>query len=417
MTLRSRIAYGTLGAPLAMAALPVYVYAPKLYGDEFGLGLTLTGMVLLLSRVVDTAQDPWLGRLSDYLHQNRSGWKYLITTAAIVLGLSFIALFNPPPLSQTTLMLWLGGSLLLVYTAHSALNITYLAWGARASSRTYERTRIVATREGFGLFGVIIASLLPTLLALWLDKSGTWLVFGISFSLILLGSAWLLQHKVPIPEPIAEKRISMLQPLKHPPFRRLATLFLMNGLAVAMAATLSLFYIADVLKLESYSGLLLALYFVSGAASLPIWLWLSRKLGKPLAWVAGVFVAVISFVWAVQLGAGDLWPYSVICVMSGAALGADLALPASIAADIIPQEQKQSTASYFGIWSLINKGVLAIAAGLALPLLSSLGYQPGSDEGLFALAICYAGIPCVIKVISALLMLSWRPYLEVRDVT
>ena len=190
MTLRSRIAYGTLGAPLAMAALPVYVYAPKLYGDEFGLGLTLTGLVLLLSRVVDTAQDPWLGRLSDYLHQNRSGWRYLITTAAIVLGLSFIALFNPPPLSQTTLMLWLGGSLLLVYTAHSALNITYLAWGARASSRTYERTRIVATREGFGLFGVIIASLLPTLLALWLDKSGTWLVFGISFSLILLGSAW-----------------------------------------------------------------------------------------------------------------------------------------------------------------------------------------------------------------------------------
>jgi Na+/melibiose symporter-like transporter len=103
--------------------------------------------------------------------------------------------------------------------------------------------------------------------------------------------------------------------------------------------------------------------------------------------------------------------------MSGAALGADLALPASIAADIIPQDQKQSTGSYFGIWSLINKGVLAIAAGLALPLLSSLGYQPGTDQGVFALAICYAGIPCVIKLVSAWLMLSWRPHLEVRDAT
>ena len=33
-----RMAYGLMGAPLAMAALPVYIHTPKLYGEQFGLG-------------------------------------------------------------------------------------------------------------------------------------------------------------------------------------------------------------------------------------------------------------------------------------------------------------------------------------------------------------------------------------------
>jgi len=109
----NRNAYAVLAAPLAMAALPVYVYIPKLYGDEFGLGLALTSVMLLLSRVVDTFQDPWLGRLTDYLHPRKYGWKWLIVVAALCLGLSFFALFNPPPLNQAGLILWLGVCLVI----------------------------------------------------------------------------------------------------------------------------------------------------------------------------------------------------------------------------------------------------------------------------------------------------------------
>ena len=45
--------------------------------------LALTGLILLLSRVVDTLQDPWLGRLADTLQQHRFGWKRLIGVAAL----------------------------------------------------------------------------------------------------------------------------------------------------------------------------------------------------------------------------------------------------------------------------------------------------------------------------------------------
>jgi Na+/melibiose symporter-like transporter len=413
---RQHIAYGLLGAPLAMAALPVYIHTPKLYGDELGLGLALTGAILLASRAVDTLQDPWLGRLADHLQKRPGGWPLLAVVATLCLGLAYAALFNPPLQAGSGLALWFGVTLVLVYTAHSALNITYLAWGANASSDSRERTRLVAYREGFSIFGVILASLLPMLFADWLDQGRQWLPFSALFALFLGAAVWLLLNQAPRPQagPVMPQRL--LQPLVHEPFRRLATLFLLNGLAVAMAGTLALFYIADVLRLEAYSGAFLALYFLSGAASLPFWLSLARRLGKTVTWALGTLVAVVGFVWATQLGSGDWLAYGIICLLSGAALGADLALPAAIAADIIPAGERGRAASYFGIWSLINKGVLALAAGLGLPLLAGFGYQPGGESGLLALSLFYAGVPCLIKLLSAALLMRWRQSLEVSHV-
>ncbi len=413
MTTGQRLAYGMLGAPLAMAALPVYIYAPKLYGDEFGLGLALTGVILLGSRMVDTLQDPWLGRLADFMQRRPGGWPMLAAIAAACLGLAYGALFNPPVHDNRLLPIWFAVALILVYTAHSALNITYLAWGARASEDSDERTRIVAFREGFALAGVVLASLLPMLFANWLDAEWRWLVYSFVFAGLLMLAVWVLLRYTPVPLPTHSSPQGLLQPLRNKPFRRLATLFLLNGLAVAIAGTLSLFYIADVLQLEPYSGVFLAIYFVSGACSLPLWLSLSRRLGKVLTWAIGTIAAVAGFFWAIQLGAGDIVPYVIICLLSGAALGADLALPAAIAADIIPQRDRGRSASYFGIWSLINKAVLALAAGLGLPLLAGLGYQPGGEAGLTELAVFYAGIPCVIKLLSAALLIRWRSSLEI----
>jgi hypothetical protein len=57
---------------------------------------------------------------------------------------------------------------------------------------------------------------------------------------------------------------------------------------------------------------------------------------------------------------------------------------------------------------------LAMSTGLGLPFLAALGYQPGGAMGLTALAVLYAGIPYVIKLLSAMLLLRWRSCLEVQ---
>ena len=88
-------AYGALGLPLAMAMLPIYVLVPNFYAADLGLGLALTGSVLFLARLLDTVQDPWLGRLID--RRSPRGWTRLLASSALLLSLAMAALLVPLP--------------------------------------------------------------------------------------------------------------------------------------------------------------------------------------------------------------------------------------------------------------------------------------------------------------------------------
>ena len=55
---RHWLAYGALGLPLAMAALPVYVHVPRFYAETVGIDLALLGVVLLAARLLDAGLDP-----------------------------------------------------------------------------------------------------------------------------------------------------------------------------------------------------------------------------------------------------------------------------------------------------------------------------------------------------------------------
>ena len=58
--------------------------------------------------------------------------------------------------------------------------------------------------------------------------------------------------------------------------------------------------------------------------------------------------------------------------------------------------------AYFGWWNFAAKLNLALAAGLALPLLEGFGYQPGArdPQALQALTLAYCILPCVLKVLA-----------------
>jgi GPH family glycoside/pentoside/hexuronide:cation symporter len=201
------------------------------------------------------------------------------------------------------------------------------------------------------------------------------------------------------------------RPLADPLFRRLLVVYMLNGIAAAIPATLVLFFIADVLNAEARQGLFLALYFIAGAAGMPLWVRASAKFGKAQTWLAAMVVAIAAFVWASRLSAGDTTAFAVICVMSGLALGADLALPPSLLADVIGRRGRmEATGSYFGLWTLATKLNLALAAGIALPLLDTLGYRPGGRDtaALGALAVVYALVPCVLKLGAAGALIWFR---------
>ena len=396
----NRAAYGAFALPLAMGALPLYVHLPKFYGEVYGLGLVTLGVLLLALRAVDAIADPLIGAWSD----RGPPRKRLIAWSAPVLAFGMVALYTPPVRGETALLLWLGTALAIVYAAYSIATINHNAWGAELSADPVERTRITATREGLALCGVVVASVLPALLGGSEGEAAGLPRFAwVYAAIVALGLAvTLIAPAAPRPGTAPGSTLAgVREALADPLYRRLLAVYLVNGIAAAVPATLVLFYIADALQAEGRQGHFLALYFVSGAAFLPLWVRVSARAGKVRAWGASMIVAAAAFVWAALLGAGDVAAFAVVCVLSGAALGADLALPPSIVADVAGRHAKsRPTGAYFGVWTLATKLNLALAAGIALPLVSALGYEPGSrdDSALRALAIVYAALPCGLKV-------------------
>ena len=409
LSARALFAYGVLGMPLAMAALPLYVHLPKFYGEHLGVSLTALGLLLLALRLADGVLDPLLGAWSD----RRPSRKRLIALAMPILAAGMIALFAPPVRGETALLVWLSGALAVVYAAFSLATINHGAWGAELSSDAVERTRITAVRESLALGGVVIASLAPALLGGAGGDTAGLPRFAIAFAVLAFGCAAVTLAWAPAPRRAGDGRApvfgGMRAPLADLHFRRLLGVFMLNGIASAVPATLVLFFIGDVLQAEARQGLFLALYFVAGAAGMPLWVRLSARVGKVAAWHAAMLLAVIAFIWAARLGAGDVVAFAVICAASGLALGADLALPPSLLADVIGRgRHTHATGAYFGLWTLATKLNLALAAGIALPLLGLLAYVPGTRDptALSALAFVYAGVPSVLKI-GAAIALAW----------
>ena len=394
------LAYGVFGMPLAMAALPLYVHLPRFYGEHLGVGLAALGVLLLVLRVADGVLDPLLGAWSDRGPARRT----LIALSVPVLALGMVALFSPPVAGAGPLLAWLGVSLALVYLAFSLATINHGAWGAELSPDPVERTRITAVREGLALLGVVVASIAPGLLGGDGGDADGLPRFAVAFAVftaLCLAVLWRAPVAPRARAPHGDLFAGMARPLADPLFRPLLVVFLANGIASAIPATLVLFFIADVLQAESRQGLFLALYFVAGAAGMPLWIRLSAAIGKVRAWGIAMLAAIGAFVWAALLGPGDVVAFAIICALSGLALGADLALPPSILADVIDRRGAMASAgAYFGVWTLATKLNLALAAGIALPLLAALGYSPGASEpdALTALAFVYAAVPCALKL-------------------
>lgn len=386
--------YGAWGFPMAFVALPLYVQLPAYYAQVFGVSLSAMGALLLAARALDAVIDPWLGGWVDrWLHRPRRRLGPAMGLAALLMCLGFAALFLPPAQwqSETAWLAWCGAALVPTYLAYSLASIGHQGWGAGLGGGADQQARVVAWREGFGLAGVVVASVLPVWLG-WPATAG-----------VLLGSlvlAWWLLMNAPTPRSHGGPATlaTPVQPWRHRRFMQLLGVFALNGIASAVPATLVLFFVADQLEAAAWSPLFLASYFLGAALALPVWVRLVQHWGLVHSWGLGMGLAVLSFVTALTLGAGDHLPFLAVCVASGAALGADLALPSALLAMTL--RGHPATGTFFGWWNCVSKLNLALAAGLALPLLQWGGYAPGvrTPEALQTLSGAYCLLPCALKL-------------------
>lgn len=413
--------YGLPAWPLAMLGIPLYVYLPSYY---YGLGveLALVGLMLLLARVADVFTDPMIGWLRDRTgHGGRYG---LMVIGWLLLLVSLWQLLLPTQASAAHLLIWA----LVVYLAWTLIMIPYQALSAEVSEDLHVKTQFAGAREVFAILGVLSVLLLPLVLTEPNDQRALFtllyplvagsLTLGLGLliwrlKLLPLAPSLTLKTSAQYSEVFSESSASPPK-TKHQAWliwddaasRTLLPAYLINSLANALPATLFILFVQYYLELTPYTGLLLLLFFVAGILAMPIWLKIARRVGKYQAWRLSIGLACLSFVWVFALQSGDLIAFALVSFFSGLSLGADVALPSSIQADIaqrLSQQHGAMNGMLFGLWGMLTKLTLALAVGLAFPLLDWAGWQQQSALSLDTLVWLYAGVPIILK----LLVLYW----------
>lgn len=417
---RSLGAYGLLGLPLAALGLPLVVYLPQYYESMPTLSVGLVGTLVVIARLLDVISDPVVGMASASdrwctRFGRRLPW---VAVGTPLLMVSAWFLFVP---SETAgpgyLLLWLS----LAYLGWTLIYLPYTSLGAELSSGYDERSWITAAREGFFALGTLAAIVLPALMAAQAPGSGAGLRSIAIFLLVSLpiASALLLWR---VNEPPHQRggraaagwREGWRLLGRNRPFRRLILTHVLNGAANGLPAVLFIYFVTEILGASrAVGGVFLAIYFLSAVAGLPIWLWIGRNWSKHRLWCASMLWVSGVFIFTLMLGEGDYVAYGAICVLGGACLGVDQAIPASIQADVIDEDTVAGgdgrAGIYFGLWSMATKLALALAVGVAFQVLGWVGFESGTDNGpvaAWALKLLYGLLPVIIKL--AVVPLMWR---------
>ncbi len=396
-------AFALFGAALAAAGLPIYIYAPPYYAENFGVSLTGIAAVLFWLRLFDAVQDPLFGWLSERLGRWR---KLSVAGAAMVMALSMLGLFAvTPPFNP---LAWFAITLLGLFSSFSFLTINFYAQGVdKATKVKGAHFGVAAWRETGALLGVCTAAVAPAILASFLNAP--YMAFSLGFAGVV-GIAVLAMNREWTGAVRAQSTPIRLY-LKDQTTRRLLLLAFVNAMPVAVSSTMFLFFVVHRLEAPGWEGPLLVLFFLSGACSAPIWSRLADRFGGRRVLLLAMALAMISFGFTLILEAGDALWFSLICVAAGATIGADLTLlPALFAKHIA--KTFPSAGQGFGLWSFVNKSTLAFAAIALFPILEAAGFDVQSTDqpakALTTLTILYALVPLGLKLVAFCLALAIR---------
>lgn len=402
--------WSLFAAMIAAAGLPIYIHAPKFYVDSYGVNLATLGGVLALLRLIDVVQDPLFGWLAEVTRARRATW---VIWSVGVLIVSMVGLFAiVPPIAP---LLWFAITLTGLFSAFSFLTIVFYAQGVELAAQLGGRghLRLAGWRETGSLIGVSLAAVAPVVLGAAFEAP--FVGFAVGFALLALTAtfamhrAWRGGYTISAQTPASV--FAVFRPaLADPTARRLLLLALINAAPVAVTSTLFLFFVESRLGLPDAAGAYLLVFFLSAAITAPMWSKAGQVYGEKQILLAGMALAIVSFLWAYGLGTGQWLAFGLISAASGAALGADMVLLPAIFARRLADLGNEGAG--FGLWSFVSKLSLALAAATLLPALQWAGFTSGGENSpavLGVLSLLYAAVPCALKAI-ALLLLTFIPF-------
>jgi GPH family glycoside/pentoside/hexuronide:cation symporter len=420
-----------LGYGLGSMGTGMYATVPGLLllyymTDVLGIGAGLAGLAIFVPRMWDVISDPLMGSISD---RTRSRWgrrrPYLLA-GGLTLPVFFGFLFSAPQLSPGAAFAFTMVMYALCATAFTVFQVPYIAMPAEMTDDYHETTRLMAYRMALMTVGILIAGAgAPMVIkAVGGGRAGysamSWAIAGLCL-LAMLGSFWGTRRARFTAEDAPERGPRLLQQialaLRNRPFRVLVGAYALQLCAVgSLLATVAYFAEYVIGGGEETVTLLFLALMLPAIVTMPLWLALSRRLGKERCFS----LALVLF----TAGAVSLWwspamsltvAASLVGVM-GIAYAATQLFPYSMLPDTIALDRKASGRSregiFTGIWTAVDKGGLALGGFATGLILEFSGFiERHGEAAITQPASALRGIVVAMSLVPALLTLaSWAIY-------
>ncbi|MFO7304820.1 MAG: MFS transporter [Gammaproteobacteria bacterium] len=432
-----RYGFGQMGAQIfrdtPAALLPVFMTT------ILGIPAWLAGVAILIPKLWVIVCDPLMGLWSDRL-AGRIGRTPFLAAGAIATSIGFLVLFNVGQFeSEIVAAALVSAIFLLGMTAFSAFSVPYLGIAASLSSDPHERTKLLVFRMLFVSVGVLLGIGVAQPMVYWFGgQTVGWKAMGAIFSLIclvsMLGSTIGLHpvlKKVTIATASTPSLKDQLRAAAlNRPFLHLTIIHFVQTVGQACSYTvvaLVFIYLAGNVDLLIPFVFLMA---IMGMMSQPVWLRLSRSMGKLklFVWLCIAWCAVTTTWFGIEWGAGssftlpilgDVTGKELLILVRGGLIGITnagfLLLVTSLFTDTVRLGMTETGAavegSYAGFWSASEKLAFAIGPLIAGVVLSLYGFE-SSREGIIeqsataqhGILMIYAGLPILIFLASLLLV-------------
>lgn len=412
---------GTVGVSIMLNG--VTAYFPVFMSTVLGKSTETAGYLLMASKIYDAFADFVIGTLSD---RTRSRWgrrrPYLLG-GALLSGLSFLAIFSPPDLSDENVAIYMFIALVLYSTGYSLFNVPYMTMPSEMTGSKYERSRLLSFRTVFVSIGQVLAMSGTAALIAWGGGGERgYLIMGWVMALIIFSAmalAFFGTAKAPHVEvetkhmPLTAEAIRLIA--RNKPFCLLLAAKVFQFLSFASVATTSLLFMFNVLHLGYEGPMKLGLVQnIASAASMPFWLWMERQLGKRNAYLVGIgLMAATSLSWLFAVrGIGD-WGLIWRGLIGGVGSGGMILLSISMLADSLAYDREVTGLRREGVLSsviaVIEKTIFALGVAAVGIYLSWSNYVPTKggaiieqpESAVNALYFCFTIMPVVFAALNA----------------
>lgn len=429
---------GMLANQMFPAALGIFMVVLV---QDMGFPAWMWGILFFLPRVFDSVTDPIMGFISD---NTRSTWgrrKQYVFIGAIVMGISFIAMWQLHREDGITynfiyFLLWS----LVFYTGLTLFSIPYVAMGYEMSDDFHERTSIMAVAQWIGQWAWVIA---PWFWVVMYDKS--WfenadtatrtLSVGVGVVCMLLAMVPALflpsrsskddTHLIPlnwanVGGGMREILNGFKDALRIKPFRKLcfSTFLIFN--AFNTVAAFSFFIVvyhlfngstADAWIWPTLFGSMGAL--ITTFAVIPTVAWMSKKMGKKNAFMLSQGISIIGYVllWLLMIP-GKPYMFMFALPFFSFGIGGLFTLMMSMTADVCDLDELATGKRREGIfgaiyWWMVKFG-FAIAGLLSGAIMSWVSFSPGAavqpEGAVDGLRLFYSGVPILGTLLAMWIM-------------